>query len=127
MGLDNGIMVKGHIKPFGLENVDYYEYMDATEICYWRRAWGLRDKLLEVTDCPDQGEAPLTNEQIRKIAYDILPSFMTPDAWGKTQSPWTYEEVKDGQINQIANLRWVLWYRETHPEENLDVFIYDSY
>lgn len=104
MGLDNGIILKTAVSV--PEQLDFPEEV---EICYWRKDWELRNRIMDRCGFDEDGggEYTLTIENINTI-ISIL------------QEMSALEFSKE-----IESLKWVVKYITNNPDA--EVFFYDSY
>lgn len=130
MGLDNGIILK--VNPATISNLNKLVVLDKTygdnpntEICYWRKCWGIRNAIIEKFHFPnDCGEFKLDVEDI-PVVIKILFDFYGKEEWEEADSIWEWEEFKDTLRQQIMNLTWLFGYMLANPE--VEVYFYDSY
>lgn len=142
MGLDNGIrlIVKHKIDiddweikpdyvrfPFDVdERKDgWFEY----EVCYWRKCWDVRRKILDILAIPNNDgggiyriEKPSEIYEIREVLIDFLRK---PERW--SDSIWSLDEYMECLAQQIVNLGWLYEYMHEHKGKNIKVEFYDSY
>ena len=131
MGLDNGIRIKNKTKkqlsfwpfhfPFDWESDD-----GDTDLCYWRKCWGLREDVLRILgmeEYPDEYEFTLTWKDVRKIRRLIEGYLKHPDRWDR--SIWEFEDMKDCLHEDWRNLIFLEYWMRSHPKET--VYFYDSY
>lgn len=130
MGLDNGIVIKANkeIKaPFWVK-LDFYNNLNrnTAEVCYWRKCYGLRRKILDSFPCHDEeaGGIFLCRDDVEDIAK-IIQSFCDPNNWEKTgDSIWQWQEIKWTLLQQWINLHWLARYMK---HNDVEVYFYDSY
>lgn len=135
MGLDNGILITSHKRKITREmlpkeliypsNGDYFE--DGIEILYWRKNWGLRNKILDLDLLIDENNDYIidTPSQVFEI-IKIISSFLDKETWEKkADSIWEYQEVLPILQENIINLAIIAAYMKN----NQDVYLkfYDSY
>lgn len=156
MGLDNFIYVRAKEKYHGdfhdeeFENiVDIAEWQyekngvyDSVrysadgfsgEVCYWRKCWGFRDKVMDYLRGKypemnkDNYEWNLDVEDLQEIANYIHDYMITPDA--NFSTIWSYRESLQHNATTYANLLLLI-----HDIENgaismkdINVFWVDSY
>lgn len=137
IGLDNGIDVKSRSRaitrkmlPEGLvypwdEKLDS---PDTVEILYWRKNWGLRDKVVEtfpLCDDSDWEYVIKTSQQVFEL-IKIIISFMNKETWEEDgDSIWDYDEILPILQRDIINLAIIAAFMKNNPDVYL-VF-YDSY
>lgn len=134
IGLDNGVEVKSHrrsitramlpseiIYPFDFGDND-------TEILYWRKNWGLRDKVVETFPLCDGSNWQYvieTSQQVFEL-IKIIVSFMNKETWEEDgDSIWDYEEILPILEQNVINLAIIAGFMQN----NSDVYLifYDSY
>lgn len=130
MGLDNGIILKVNPDTLSVNkliklNKTYSDNPD-TEVCYWRKCWGIRNAIIEKFHFPtDCGEFKFDAEDI-PVIIKILFDFYGKEEWEeKADSIWEWDEFKDNLRQQILNLTWLYDYMLANPDA--DVIFYDSY
>lgn len=104
MGLDNGIIL--NTTDFVPEQLDSPEEV---EICYWRKDWELRNRIMDKCDFDenDCGEYTLTIDNINtiiSILQELSPSHFSED---------------------IESLKWLIKYITNNPDA--EAIFYDSY
>lgn len=117
MGLDNGINVccKDSTKR-------------PEEVCYWRKCWGIRNKILNAINADkDCYSFILTPADVVSV-IDILRKFDDEEYWRENHdSIWSYEDMEETLHQQIENLMNLLD-ELNQPDNNiLKVEFYDSY
>ena len=134
MGLDNGVEVKSRhrtitramlpseiVYPFNFGDND-------TEILYWRKNWGLRDKVVETFPlCDDSNWEHIieTSQQVFEL-IKIIVSFMNKETWEEDgDSIWDYDEILPILQRDIINLAIVAAFMKNNPDVYL--IFYDSY
>lgn len=135
MGLDNGICVKKNAltKSINIDDTFIKDSYDSNEIdiTYWRKCWGLRNDIMEYLankhsfndDCYSFN---LEVEDIKQI-IGILISWCNKKKWNsKSQSIWTWKEIKGNLLDSIRNLSYLLGKMEDYPNGFI-VYFYDSY
>lgn len=136
MGLDNGIIVRHREgRPIYIPR-RYYDYVyelggnSQYEIAYWRKCWGLRDKILDILNIDqsdyDSYDINLDREDIKNI-IKLLKKFTKKDYWNKyADSIWSFDiDIYKRQKRIIRNLKFIHWRMRLDPEIN--VYFYDSY
>lgn len=128
MGLDNGIIVASktplepikipfYVKPDGIEAPDHIS------LCYWRKCWGLRNKVLTILkEKDDEYFYPLRAEDVRSIRKEIESFLFHPKTWD--HSIWTWDEVKWRLLRDSMNLFWL---ESCLLEDRVEAYFYDSY
>jgi len=136
MGLDNGVIVRSThrkltramlpeelIYPF---DKDYGD--DGIEILYWRKNWGLRDKVIETFPlCDDSNWEHIieTSQQIFEL-IKIIVSFMNKETWEEDgDSIWDYDEILPILQRDVMNLAIIASFMKNNPDVYL--IFYDSY
>lgn len=137
MGLDNGIVlrVQKEVKvPFGTsDNFDQSTDYDAYEICYWRKCWGIRDAILKVLDPKGikqkemEGYYDVEAEDIPALIKAMKP-FFSKEYWDEhAGSIWEFEEIFESQVRHIVDLQKLKEFLETHKDQVIKCYFYDSY
>jgi len=139
MGLDNGIAIKMN-KNISKDVEDILKYFEDPfgEVCYWRKCWNIRNKILESLNDKyelwDEYEYFLDEEDIQEI-IKILTSF-NKENWicGNAFSDgsiWEWDEIKDNLKSSLNNLYYLLGIIKTYNANNMEVpfqiYFYDSY
>lgn len=134
MGLDNGIMIKSKDDKMIFIPKRYYtwkiEGFKHYEIAYWRKCWGIREKILEILPKEDDEEYlwgdRLINRDDMKVLIKEMKKFTKRKYWDKyADSIWTFDEFKSNQRKIIRNLKYMYWYMKRNPE--IEVYFYDSF
>lgn len=137
MGLDNGFYVKSNRRIISREMlpniIDYpfdTDYNNEIEIVYWRKNWGLRNRLMATFDWyklpVEQNKFEIDNPMQVLTIIEIIASFLNEETWeDEGNSIWSYEEIRPVLIQNIVNLAAI----HTFMCENPDVYLefYDSY
>lgn len=128
MGLDNGITLNASPDKYDVNKLiklnKTYDGLK-TEVCYWRKCWGVRNAIVEKLHLNDNEKSKLDAEDI-PVIIKILFSFYGKEEWeGNANSIWEWEEFKDALRQQILNLTWLYDYMLDNPE--CEVIFYDSY
>ena len=135
MGLDNGICIKKNAltQLININDtfIDSNDNINAIDITYWRKCWGLRNDIMEylttkyhVND--DYYSFNLEVEDIKQI-IEILISWYDKKKWNsESRSIWTWKEIKGNLLNSIRNLSYLLGKMEDYPNGFI-VYFYDSY
>lgn len=148
MGLDNGITLKLR-RPltdndfYNAENRELilthnwrkdpepnedgmYEY----EICYWRKCWNIRERILDILG-GDRGDIgggiyeDLKSNDIIAIADQLfILIYNGAEKWD--DSIWEYEEVVARLGEDIARLGWLVRFIAKNPMQ-YEIEFYDSY
>ena len=137
MGLDNGFYVKSNKRTISREMlpniIDYpfdTDYNNEVEIVYWRKNWGLRNRLMATFDWyklpVEQYKFEIDNPMQVLTVIEIIASFLDEEKWeDEGNSIWSYTEIRPVLIQNIINLALI----HAFMCENPDVFLefYDSY
>ena len=137
MGLDNGFYVKSNKRTISREMlpniIDYpfdTDYDNNVEIIYWRKNWGLRNRLMATFDWyklpVEQNKFEIDNPMQVLTVIEIIASFLNEETWeNEGNSIWSYEEIRPVLIQNIVNLAAI----HTFMCENPDIYLefYDSY
>lgn len=130
MGLDTGIHLKGKVDPETLPwfvKIEECKFTDGdeTEVCYWRKCWGIDREIAAVLHCPDNGIVAVEFEDIPAIER-VLEKYMSESYWDEHgDSIWTYEESLSFQGRNLKNLLWLGQYLKEHPDA--ECYFYESY
>ena len=137
IGLDNGIDVKSRRRAITREMLpeglvypwdEKFDGPDTVEILYWRKSWGLRNKVVEtfpLCDGSDWEYAIETSQQVFEL-IKIIVSFMNKETWEEDgDSIWDYDEILPILQRDITNLAIIAAFMKNNPDVYL-VF-YDSY
>jgi len=138
MGLDNGIIARSNhrkitreILPEGMvypldEKFDNQD--GGVEILYWRKNWGLRNKVVNIFPIyKDTGYDYLieTPQQVFELIR-IIVSFMNKETWEEDgDSIWNYDEILPILQQDIINLALIASFMKNNPDVYL--LFYDSY
>lgn len=140
MGLDNGITLRTRnseqvlsarreyttIEPYESEfNNDGWVNF---EICYWRKCWGLRNRILAAISNTkeEEYEYDLTIKDLKEIRKVIFNILCEPDEWEEDGgSIWEFNDMIPHLARNIVNISWLIEFMEEHP--NCNVQFYDSY
>lgn len=138
MGLDNAIMLKTNILnknikvPKCFNHEKWYEPGEY-EVCYWRKCWGVRDKIItEVFKrkrFSDEYEFTIAPNDVIKI-IKILKYYDNKKNWDRDNSTvWWYKEDKiHKQIRkQIKCLKKLYLFLRKYSKEDIICYFYDSY
>ena len=123
MGLDNGIRVKNLPR-------EYYECFtdidDSTpkngevEICSTFKVI----KNGKITNWEGDGTFKIESEDIPVIIRKFM-DLLYPENWDEDKSIWTYDEIRDSLLVDIANLKMLYVCMRKNP--NIEAYFYDSY
>ena len=133
MGLDNGIVFENRQRirkyPFYVKRP--MPDVNADEICYWRKCWGIRSGILGVLNGadypPETVYYEVKPEHIDSI-IKVIKYFDNKRHWNEeNHSIWDYRKDRQHFIlrRQVINLKWLKKYMTEHPEDK--VVFYDSY
>ena len=137
MGLDNGFYVKSNKRqitremlPAGIQYPFDIDYDNVVEIVYWRKCWGLRGAVLDlssVRSADDQNYKYTidTPEGVMDLLKTVV-HFMDPKVWeDEGDSIWEYDEYHHILEENVINFALIY----TFMCENPDVYLefYDSY
>lgn len=133
MGLDNGIIIrkkdrssKIELPSFVTDRWDFSE-TDQVKIAYWRKCWGVRDRILDVLGGENNtGHYNITQPQLLEI-ISKLKKFLHQDYWEDyAKSIWEYDEFIENQVEILINLSWLSWFM-IQEGNDIEVYFYDSY
>ena len=136
MGLDNGIYVRSTHRAITRvmlpEEITYpfeRDYDNGVEILYWRKNWGLRNKVVDLL-------APINENKKYDYIIDtpnqvfdlirIIVSFMDKDKWEEDgDSIWEYDEILPILQRDVINLSIIAAFMKNNSDVYLE--FYDSY
>lgn len=128
MGLDNGIrlmMTEAEAKKNGCPFIGS-DIESFTEICYWRKCYGLRDLIIKNLQLSnDRVTYTLFYKDVNTIIDILISLVQSEDDWKYVDSIWEYDEYLTNMCNCILRLKWLKEYWKTHP--GIQVIFYDSY
>jgi len=137
MGLDNGIIVRSNRREITREmlpdEIAYpfgSDYGSGVEILYWRKNWGLRDKVLDALVVGSENEEKGyylidTSTKVFEL-IKIIVSFMNKETWEEDgDSIWDYDEILPILQRDIINLAIIASFMKNNPDVYL--IFYDSY
>lgn len=138
MGLDNGIMLKVNILnknikvPKCFNHEEWYEPGEY-EVCYWRKCWGVRNKIITKVfkreRFSDEYTFEIVPDDVIKI-IKILKYYDNKKNWDRDNSTiWWYKEDKiHKQIRrQIKCLRKLYSFLRKYHKKDVVCYFYDSY
>ena len=140
MGLDNGIHlitkyqldlndweVKPDYTTISFDEFSTKEYKDGYyyDVCYWRKCWDLRYKIIDILGCSNEGgvyeiDKPSQLEEIQNAIFECLKN---PEDW--RQYCWSIDEMAGHFGQSIIDLSWLIDYLE--KDKTAKVKFYDSY
>ncbi len=127
MGLDNGIILTLNHK-IDMDSIPYNVQIQLDEcglsdgrhkgleydICYWRKCWNIRNKIIDILNAPQCGgvyeiDKPSQILMIRDAIADFLAH---PETWEDEygDSIWDIYEIAPCLIQNIFNLNWLYEY-----------------
>ena len=131
MGLDNGIRVK-HVGINDYEKLDINnkdevscaDEEDAIDICYFRKCWGLRNRIVGLLHTKD--ELTLIEAEDIPAIIRCVADFLDERTWEEEgESIWTFQEIKSSLVDAITKLSLLKVYLQTHPKA--EAYFLDSY
>lgn len=131
MGLENGIYFKFDYdsKLINLMDRRFPCYAMSKlrpcefEICYWRKHWYLRGKLLCIAPKSCDGYSELTIEQMQDI-YDLLKR-ANKHNWEEDYTDyWSWSDIKPAHRANLRRLKRAIKIKKKYP--TLKVIFYDS-
>lgn len=139
MGLDNGIILETN-KPiryfpwfadFELIKEESTAEKYVYELAYWRKCWGLRECIFQITDTPidsDQYEYNFQKEEIKQV-IKLLLEVNNKEDWQDMSNIWDYEDDNVGKMLffQIGTLMWAYEWMNKRPQDIIRCYFYDSY
>ena len=103
MGLDNGICIRMSKELAARAPIWMLNYLDNMEtlpnggtegeICYWRKCWGYRSHIVNITDSRfnDNGNTELTLADCEAFVEDVEQSFNTVDDDDEMEAPFVFD------------------------------------
>ena len=137
MGLDNGILVRSNHRkitrvmlPEGLVYPweEKYDGPEGVEILYWRKNWGLRNRVVGTFPCEKAGEYYYIIETPAQVfeLIRIIVSFMDKERWEEDgDSIWDYDDILPILQQNVINLAIIASFMQNNPDVYLE--FYDSY
>ena len=137
MGLDNGFYIKSNKRqitremlPAGIKYPFDTDYNNEVEILYWRKNWGLRNRIMATFDWyklpVEQYKFEIDNPMQVLTVIEIIASFLDEEKWeDEGNSIWSYTEIRPILIQNIINLALVHAFMCENPDVYLE--FYDSY
>lgn len=130
MGLDNGIKLRTYNEILRGRSCN-------VEICYFRKCWGIREKILDILKANHTeyntsefggGTYNLDSKDIKDIKK-IIKRFLDEDYFNNyaDSKVFTYEEYKPILKKAYNNLRWLRWYLWLCGSNVKRLWFYDSY
>ena len=130
MGLDNGIVLRRKDnQEFELPLSCCNKYENSIELCYWRKCYGIRNRIIDKLHLPkDGGEYIMDIEDIYAIIR-ILKHFVDKDIWeNEGESIWDYVEDAMNLIDDIIVLSKLIdWIKGNPNKDDYVLYFYDSY
>lgn len=155
MGLDNGIRLRmskelaARAPAWVLGYLDDIETLPSGEtdgeICYWRKCWGYRSAMVDITgDCfQENGDTGLTLADCDKFVEVVEQSFDSTtdiDDNGDYIEPrfkfdedcysscWNAREIVVSYLRMTYHLQAICnWLRDNASPDDYDIYFYDSY
>lgn len=137
MGLDNGILlvVNGE---FDFSQVPYYVKLTENDeletrdglltiidVCFWRKCWNFRNKVVNILDKVDDTEDfEVFEYNIPDFVEIIKDYFDDPTEWD-SDSFTCFGDMIPQLAQDIINLKWLREYLKSHPQDR--AIFYDSY
>lgn len=133
MGLDNGIRLK--VKKLNKYNRVWNKPLFVSivnndlefEPLYWRKCWGIRDKILSILgDYYVTYEYPhITKEQFVEI-YEAHKRWLDKDTWeAEACSIWSYDDIINTLRSDLCTMSYILKHWDDLEIEK--IYFYDSY
>ena len=132
MGLDNGIVLKIIDKEeFGplpeWFRHEQWQPEDEYEINYWRKCWNVRAEIMTYLGMDNVDyECDMSAEDLR-IVNKILKSIYNPTDWDESESIWTWNEIKDCYLRNLAYAKRMAQFLKKRPASSYRIYFYDSY
>ena len=128
MGLDNGIrlmMTEAEAKKNGCPFIGS-DIESFTEICYWRKCYGLRDLIIKNLQLSnDRVTYTLFYKDVNTIIDILISLVQSEDDWKYADSIWEYEEYFDNMYEILTRLEWLK--QNWNNLQIKEVYFYDSY
>lgn len=104
------------------------DYNNEVEICYWRKAWNIRNWFLN--ECfPRRKDEDyyfkLGIEEVETLREIVTYYLKHPKEWDESSSIWTHKEIKPQLKDQKHNLKILARWMKKNPDA--EVIFYDSY
>ena len=134
MGLDNGVEVKSRHRSITramLPSEIIYPFdfgVNDTEILYWRKNWGLRNKVVAAFPLFDDSDWQYIIETPQQVfeLIKIIVSFMNKETWEEDgDSIWDYDDMLPILQRDVINLAIIASFMRNNPDVYL--IFYDSY
>ena len=149
MGLDNGIRLRMNKELAARAPVWMFGYLDDIEtlpngetdgeICYWRKCWGYRSAMVNITDdrFNDNGDTELTLADCDAFVTAVENSFYPFDGDEEEVMPFdrdSYSGCFDAREVVLNYLRMTYhlqaicnWLRDNASPDDYEIYFYDSY
>lgn len=132
MGLDNGVEAKSNLRELTRDmlpsEIVYPFSFNDTEIIYWRKNWGLRNKVVNTFPLEEGSNWQYiidTPNQVFEL-IKIIISFMNKETWEEEgDSIWEYDEILPILQQNVMNLAIIAAFMKNNPDVYLE--FYDSY
>lgn len=133
MGLDNGIVLRANkftrnaidqIHEFSLQ--DFCSQDGEWDVCYWRKSYSLRDEIAQVIDFTNNGESPLTIDNLESICTILVRNLDKQYYDENYDGIWEYTNVVQSFTSALGRIKLLIHFLKTHPNE-YECFFYDSY
>ena len=127
MGLDTGIIITDkRLKEPTPSFVDFRMQIDSrTDVCYWRKCWGLTHDLAAILHCPENEQIKISAEDVPAIER-VLWHYLDKEYWEEYgDSIWEYDEYKMNLRQNLKNLLWLGEYLKKYPET--ECYFYESF
>jgi len=139
MGLDNGIILETN-KPiryfpwftdFELITEECTPGKYVYDLAYWRKCWGLRECIFQVTGTPidsSKYEYDFQKQEIKQVIKLLLEVNNKRD-WEDMSNLWDYQDnnIDKMLFSQIGTLMWVYEWMDKRPQDIIRCYFYDSY
>ena len=149
MGLDNGIRLRMSKELAARAPIWVLGYLDDIEtlpngetdgeICYWRKCWGYRNAMANITDdrFNDNGDTELTLADCEAFVAAVEDSFYPFDGDEEEVMPFdrdNYSACFDAREVVVNYLRMTYhlqaicnWLRDNAGPDDYEIYFYDSY
>lgn len=149
MGLDNGIRLRMSKELAARAPIWMFGYLNDIEtlpsgetdgeICYWRKCWGYREAMANITDdrFNDNGDTELTLTDCEAFVTAVENSFYPFDGDDEEVMPFDREsysacfdarEVVLNYLRMTYHLQAICnWLRDNANPDDYEIYFYDSY
>lgn len=133
MGLDNGVNIRRNEKTNKIKKLEVFsetwdkELQYDFSVCYYRKAWNIRNDLFRIGIGYDEDEYPMTTQDVEKM-INLLKSYNSENFENGGYCIWDFDDEEypySKKIKQdIKNLKKL---KKLMGKYDLEVYFYDSY